>query len=283
MKVLVTGASGQLGLELKKCLNPKDTFFADHARFDLTDEASMESAIKAFGPEVVVNCAAYTAVDRAENDVEACYDVNAAGVGKLARLACKYGFRIIHISTDYVFDGDKACAYTEDDIVNPLSVYGSSKAEGERLLMSEAPDSIIIRTGWLYSAQGKNFVRSILSKALAGEDLRIVDDQTGTPTYAGDLAQAIKDILHSPTIPAGIYHYSNDGSASWYDFGKEVCSQAGAKVNVTAIKTADYPAAAVRPRFSVLDKSKIKKVFGGDVPHWRDSLHKCISEILSNK
>lgn len=234
----------------------------------------------------VINCAAYTAVDKAEEDKMQCSVANVDAVSNLARLADELGFKIIHISTDYVFDGNSCRPYREIDKPEPLSVYGVTKRKGETALIGLAPDSMIIRTGWLYSPHGHNFVKTMLELGRRNSQLRVVADQIGTPTYAADLAKAITDILLSGHWTPGIFHYSNEGVASWYDVAVatlEYCGMEDRAAEIVPIPSSDYPQAATRPLFAVLDKSKIKATYGIRIPHWQASLRHCLDRLLSTK
>ncbi len=286
MKILVTGCRGQLGIELRRALEermPGITTYTDKDTLDLTDRAAVDTFMRAGDFSHVINCAAYTAVDRAEDEKMECAAANIDAVTNLARQADELGYRIIHISTDYVFDGRTCRPYTESDKVNPMSQYGSTKRKGETSLLGLAPESIIIRTGWLYSAGGHNFVKTILAKAAADKSLRVVTDQIGTPTYAADLAAAILEILFSPQWVPGIVNFSNEGVASWYDFAVAIVAEAGLEgVEITPVLTGEYPTQAIRPYYSVLDKSRYKATYGVSIPHWREALKRCIKQLNSN-
>ncbi|MCM1293016.1 MAG: dTDP-4-dehydrorhamnose reductase [Bacteroides sp.] len=285
MKILVTGANGQLGNEMKSVLEqrlPGITTYTDIADLDLTDAAAVEKMVEDGEFTHIINCAAYTAVDKAESDQTMCYRINVDAVQNLAKAACKTGAKVVHISTDYVFDGTNHRPYTEADKVNPTSAYGTSKRKGEMILLSYCPEAIIFRTAWLYSPYGNNFVKTMLRLGKEKSSLRVVCDQIGTPTYAADLAQAIFTVITSPQWTAGIYHFSNEGAISWYDFTKAIHRIAGIdSCKVTPILTEDYPTAAARPHYSVLDKSKIKRTYNIEIPYWEDSLKKCI-DILQD-
>ncbi len=289
MKIVVTGAEGQLGNELKRVFKDRgftDTVFIDRQELDLTDENAVRSFILSGDFTHIINCAAYTAVDRAEDEKAECRAVNQIAVESLARIAEEGDIRVLHISTDYVFDGNTNRPYTEVDKPAPLSVYGSTKRKGETALMGLAPESIIIRTGWLYSPHGKNFVKTMLNLGKSGTAPAVVVDQIGTPTYAGDLAEAIASIVLSRAWIPGIYHYSDEGVASWYDFAVAIFEESGMAElarNIKPIPTSDYPTAAARPQYSVLDKQKIKATYGLHIPQWRSSLRRCLSELLRDK
>lgn len=283
MKILVTGANGQLGRELNLVLEsrlPGVTTYTDVDTLDITDAKAVDDFMAKQGFTHLVNCAAYTAVDKAESDQTLCYRINADAVQNLATAAARHGVSVIHISTDYVFDGKGHRPYRESDKVNPTSMYGDSKRRGEKLLLSCCPDSIILRTAWLYSPHGHNFVKTMLKLGVERKDLRVVCDQVGTPTYALDLAETIHLLLTARQWVPGIYHYSNEGACSWYDFTKAIHRIAGIKdCKVTPVMTEDYPTAATRPPYSILDKSMIKKIYNVNIPYWGDSLEACIARI----
>lgn len=285
MKILVTGCNGQLGKEMHTILEeklPGKTTYTDIEQLDLTDAEAVKTFVIDNEFSHIVNCAAYTAVDRAEEDKALCSKINVDAVCNLANAASAIGAKILHVSTDYVFDGKAFRPYLESDKVNPVSQYGTTKRQGETALIALAPDSIIVRTAWLYSPYGNNFVKTMLRLGKERDELKVVSDQIGTPTYAADLATAIYKILISHQWVPGIYHYTNSGVASWYDFTKAIHRISGITgCNVKPIPTEDYPTAAVRPSYSVLNTSKIKATFSVETPYWMDSLEKCI-EILNN-
>lgn len=284
MKILITGANGQLGSELRKVLDPAfpaQVIYTDVAQLDLTDAKAVESFVLNNDITHIVNCAAYTAVDRAEEEKMLCASINTDAVKNLALAADKNGAKIIHISTDYVFDGTNHRPYKEADKVNPISQYGTSKRKGETALLALSPEAIIIRTAWLYSSMGNNFVRTMLRLAENNKEIRVISDQIGTPTYARDLAVAILSILQSHQWVPGVYHYTNEGAASWYDFAKAIFRIAGKSVKVVPIPTEDYPTPAARPFYSILDKSRIKATYGIEIPHWEESLAECLPLMLS--
>lgn len=273
-RILVTGSDGQLGSELRRLLGDR-AIYAGRRQLDLTDAGAVEAFMRDHSFSFVVNCAAYTAVDRAEDEKLACAASNIDIPQNLARLADELDYRIIHISTDYVFDGTSCRPYTEADKPSPVSVYGATKRKGETALLGLAPSSMIIRTGWLYSSFGHNFAKTILGKIREGQPLRVVCDQTGTPTYAADLAGFIVRVIDSHWTP-GIFNYSDEGVASWYDFAVAIAEEAGIEARITPVPTSEYPTAATRPQYSVLDKSKVKAAYGISIPHWRSSLRKCL-------
>ncbi len=282
-KILVTGANGQLGRSLNRLIAHRDDFcvdFTDVAELDLTDRIAVEDAITSGGYDFIINCAAYTAVDKAESDEVNASRINTEAVGNIARAARATKTRVIHISTDYVFSGKHHRPYDELDEPYPTSVYGRTKLEGEGILKSFCPDSVIIRTAWLYSEFGSNFVKTILRKGVEKRALTVVCDQIGTPTYAGDLAEAIIAIVDSPEWTPGVYNFTDEGVASWYDFAIDILRIGGhPEITVTPCATIDYPTPACRPSYSVLDKSKIKRIYGIKIPYWRDSLARCIANL----
>lgn len=285
MKILITGSNGQLGRELMEEFerrSPGIAVGADHSQLDITDARKVKEYLTIGDFTHVVNCAAYTAVDHAEEEKLQCQAVNMQGIANIAQHADALGIRILHISTDYVFDGKACRPYDESAKPNPLSVYGTTKRKGETALLALAPSAIIVRTGWLYSPYGHNFVSAILEKARSGAPLRVVADQTGTPTCAADLASAIADIILSDKWTPGIYHYANEGVASRYDFAVAILEAAGMPEKAALVQpalTADYPTRADRPPFVVLDKSRIKATFRIKIPHWQASLRRCIARF----
>ncbi len=283
MKILVTGANGQLGNEMKNILEkecPGMTLYTDIQELDLLDAQAVGVFVSKNEITHIVNCAAYTAVDKAEEDKALCAAVNIDAVKNLANAADAVGAKIIHISTDYVFDGTAHRPYKESDKVNPMSQYGTTKRTGETALIALAPESIIIRTSWLYSIYGNNFVKTMIRLGKERDQLKVVCDQVGTPTYAKDLAKAIYVILMSHQWVEGIYHFSNEGACSWYDFTKSIHRIANITTcNVLPIPTEDYPTAAARPSYSILNKSKIKATYGVEIPHWEESLRECINRL----
>lgn len=284
--ILVTGANGQLGNEMRN-LSGNDRanryIFTDVQELDITDPARVQAFLSENAVDFVVNCAAYTAVDKAESEIELCRKINAFAVENLAKASAATGAKMIHVSTDYVYSGTHYMPYVESDAVAPTSVYGVTKLEGEQLLLAANPASVILRTSWLYSPYGNNFVKTMLRLGREREKLSVVFDQVGTPTYAADLAAAIVTILNAPEFVPGIYNFSNEGVCSWYDFTLTIHRMAGIDTcRVSPIDTADYPSAATRPFYSVMNKKKIKATYGVEIPHWEESLQKCIA-ILENK
>lgn len=286
--ILVTGANGQLGSEIRRVSENHEKnfkfFFTDVAELDITNLEAIESFLRENNIKYIINCAAYTAVDKAEDDVELCYKINRDAVLKLGTAATNNGAKVIHISTDYVYDGTNTKPYIETDPTNPQSVYGKSKRDGETGLLEVCPESIIIRTAWLYSIFGNNFVKTMMKYGAERDSLNVVADQSGSPTNAADLAQAIIKILdHSEAnkFESGVYHYSNEGVTTWYDFTLAILKDAGIVCDVKPITTEEYPTKATRPKYSVLDKSKIKSTFHLSIPDWESSLNICIKELLS--
>lgn len=282
MKTLVLGASGQLGQCLKKVSERKGInylVFPNEATANILDKASLENLFVAEKPEYVINCAAYTAVDKAEDDVELCRKVNKDGALNIAELCKTYSATLIHISTDFVFEGNGHDLLKEEDIAEPLSIYGLTKLEGEIDVTSTLPQHFIIRTSWLYSEYGNNFVKAMLKFGAERDELNIIADQVGTPTYAIDLAGVILAIIETNSTNYGVYHYSNEGVTSWYDFAMGIFDISKTEVKVNPIPTSQYPSRAKRPKFSVMDKTKIRTTFGLQIPYWRNSLIKCIEQL----
>lgn len=282
MNTLITGANGQLGTELHEILErefPGQTLYTDVQELDLTNAKAVDSYVANNEITHIVNCAAYTAVDRAEEEKMLCAAVNTDAVKNLAMAADANGAKIIHISTDYVFDGTNHRPYRESDKVNPISQYGTTKRKGETLLLALAPQAIIIRTAWLYSAHGKNFVKTMLRLADSQPEIKVVCDQIGTPTFARDLARAVVKVLQSHQWVPGIYHFTDEGAASWYDFAKAIFRIAGKDVKVTPIPTEDYPTPASRPSYSILDRTRIKATYGIEIPHWEEALADCLRQL----
>lgn len=286
MNILVTGSNGQLGNEMRRIATQASQHqfhFTDVAELDITNPDAVQQA--AHGMQAIVNCAAYTNVDKAEDDLATARLINATAVGNLAAAAKANGALLLHISTDYVFGGQGNTPYTETDATHPLGAYGLTKWEGEQAIAASGCRAIIIRTAWLYSIHGKNFVKTMRSLMSSRPELRVVFDQIGTPTYAGDLADAIAAILNSDLTDKklGTYHYTNEGVCSWYDFAMAIRELSGlASCRVTPCHSNEFPSKATRPAFSVLDKSKIRAAFGLDIPHWRESLIRCISALEKN-
>ena len=280
MKILITGCNGQLGneIQLLEKQHPQHTYFnTDVAELDITNPKAIGQFVEENQIDGIVNCAAYTAVDKAECDADFCRKLNADAPGYLAEAIEQRGGWMIQISTDYVFDGTQHTPYREDAATCPNSVYGRTKLEGEQNVTSRCRRSMVIRTAWLYSTFGNNFVKTMLRLGREKDELGVIFDQIGTPTYARDLAVAIFAAIEKGVVP-GIYHFSNEGVASWYDFTLAIHRLAGIEsCRVRPIHTTDYPTPATRPHYSVLDKSKIKETFGIEIPHWETSLAECIA------
>ncbi len=280
-KILITGANGQLGNEMRvlSAQYPQYKYiFTDVAELDICNTKAVLDFVSNENPDFIVNCAAYTAVSKAEEETGLNYAINRDAVQNLGEAATKAGAKIIHISTDYVFDGKGYLPYTEEMPINPTSAYGKSKAEGEKALLNVCKESIILRTSWLYSSFGNNFVKTMQKLGRERNKLTVIFDQIGTPTYAADLASAIMQIVASEKFEAGIYHYSNEGVCSWYDFTKAIHKLSGiATCQVLPLETKDYPDPTPRPYYSVLNKAKIKAVYGLQIPHWEESLEKCLA------
>lgn len=308
MKILVTGSMGQLGNEMQQCARTHsnhDYFFTDvmaadpALQLDITDREAVLRFVLDHQISMIINCAAYTAVDKAEEEEQRALVINAEAVRNLGEAAAQAGAKMIHISTDYVFDGTACQPYTELDTVRPATAYGRTKRAGEEALLQVLPEAVIIRTAWLYSAFGNNFVKTMIRLGKERPELSVVFDQIGSPTYAADLAAAICLIMENETWHPGIYHFSNEGVCSWYDFAREIHSLYNSQVllrayergdlqatpspaiecEVLPIRSADYPAKTPRPHYSVLDKKKIKDTYGVNVPYWRDALARCIAAI----
>jgi dTDP-4-dehydrorhamnose reductase len=313
-KIIVTGANGQLGQELRVAASAIiaasapaktsslassastidsvssssgssfDFVFLTRNELPLDDLRSIRALFETHQPKYCINCAAYTAVDKAESDKETAFRVNGDAVGDLAAICKEYNTRLIHISTDYVFDGTSAIPLKETDPTGPVNIYGASKLKGEQLAMQAHPDgTVILRTSWVYSGFGNNFVKTMIRLMGDKEFIRVVDDQIGSPTYAADLAAVILQIISAPTFIPGIYHYSNEGEISWHEFALAIKEMTGSPCRVDPLPTAQYPTPARRPHYSLLDKALIKKTFGVEIPDWKDSLARCLSLILSNK
>ncbi len=282
MKTLVLGASGQLGQCLKAVAEKRNIDFLDFPdehEGNILDEEKLKALFEKRRPDYVINCAAYTAVDKAEDEVDLARLVNKQGALNVALLCNEYSAKLIHISTDFIFEGNVVELLKEDDLAEPISIYGLTKLEGEIDIIDNLSEHYILRTSWLYSEFANNFVKTMLKLGADRDELSIIADQIGTPTYAIDLAGAILAIIQSGKTDYGVYHYSNEGAISWFDFAKAIFDISGTKVKVNPIPTSAYPTKARRPKFSVMDKAKIKITFGVEVPYWRDSLVKCINEL----
>ena len=284
-KILVTGSNGQLGSELKVLSKNHPDFeflFHDIDTLDLTDFQAVEKYFQQHKPEYTINCAAYTAVDKAEENFQTASLINADVPGKLAELSERYNGCFVHISSDYVFDGRNYRPYKEEDIPNPLSAYGKSKLAGEQQVMIHG-NSVIIRTSWLYSQYGHNFLKTLLKLGKEKESLYMVYDQIGTPTNARDLAIVLMKLIqysNQDVFPRGIFHFSNEGVSSWFDFAKEIIEFSGLSCKIIPILTNQYPLPAPRPYYSVMDKSKIKRVLDIEIPYWKDSVRDCLKNLL---
>lgn len=286
--ILVTGSNGQLGSELKEIITSKTLsienaifFFTDRSSLDISNKKSIEDFVTKNTVNVIVNCAAYTAVDKAEEDITSTQIINHNAVQHLAEVSKEKSIKLIHISTDYVFDGKNYKPYKEEDCTNPQSVYGQTKLDGEKAMIEINPtNSIIIRTSWVYSSFGNNFVKTMLKLGRQKEELGVIFDQVGTPTYAKDLAKTIINIIPKlQNTQVELYHYTNEGVLSWYDFAKEIMKMAKLPCKINPIETYQYPTPALRPHYSVLNKSKIKNEFNIIIPYWKDGLDECLRSL----
>jgi dTDP-4-dehydrorhamnose reductase len=280
-KILVTGADGQLGRELQEATAPPryDFLFLSRKELSIDDPASIREHFESIRPHYCINCAAYTAVDKAESESSQAFRINGEAVGHLAGSCKTFHTRLIHISTDYVFDGRSAVPLKEQDPTGPISVYGASKLRGEELAMQGQADTVILRTSWVYSAFGNNFVKTMIRLMKERPSIRVVDDQIGSPTYAADLASTILQIIGSPVWRPGIYHYSDEGRISWYEFALAIKELTGSACRVDPIPSSEYPTPAERPHYSLLDKTRIREVYGVKIPDWKDSLKKCLGKL----
>lgn len=282
--ILVSGSDGQLGNELKKLAVSFPSFhfvFLSRSQFPIDDINKVTYVFKEQQPDYLINCAAYTAVDNAESDSENAFRINAEAPFILAAACKENNAKLIHISTDYVFDGTAAEPYKEDAVTNPLTVYGSSKLEGEKLVLQNDPSAIIIRTSWVYSSFGKNFVKTILRLLNEKEEINVVNDQFGSPTYAADLATVIMRIINSAKWEEGVYHFCNNGVISWFDFANSIKELSGSNSKVNPVPSSAYPTAAKRPSYSALDTRKINQIYNITPRNWQDSLAECLSELLN--
>lgn len=284
MRILVTGKHGQLGTSLRNIsdsLSGHEFIYADKEDFDLTDSDRVKEKVRELRPGVIINCAGYTAVDQAEDEPEAAHLLNGKVVGVLAGLSAELNALLIHISTDYVFDGTNHKPYKEDDPTGAPSIYGQSKIEGEKNIMTEAKRAVILRTSWLYSAYGKNFVKTMLRLGKERDQLHVIFDQVGTPTRAGDLARAILELVkkQEQIDDIYIYNYSNEGAISWYDFAKTIMELQGLDCKIMPVQSHEFPTKAPRPYYSLLNKARIKKDMEIEIPYWKDSLRKCLTEL----
>ena len=283
-RILVTGANGQLGKELRD-IAPSypevDFLFLSREDLPIHHYELVRNTFDGFKPDYCINCAAYTAVDKAEQEAELAYIVNSESVGILAAVSKIHDCKFIHISTDYVFSGDSPVPYKESDATGPVSVYGKSKLAGEKEAITQNPDSIIIRTSWVYSFYGNNFVKTMIRLMKERNEISVVSDQIGSPTWAADLALFIMHVIEFPEWKQGVYHFSNLGEISWYDFAVEIKKLIQSNCIVHPIPTSAYPTPAKRPAFSLLDKTKIKSVFGYEPPSWKPSLEQCVHRLLA--
>jgi dTDP-4-dehydrorhamnose reductase len=284
-KILVTGVNGQLGSELKKlsAWHPEfEFYFFDKEQLNIADTQSVASVFEQVQPQYCINCAAYTAVDKAESDREVAYQINAEGTGNIAIASAKYNTKFIHISTDYVFDGNGKEPYSEDYPTHPLNFYGLSKLEGEKACFEVNHEAIIIRTSWVYSSFGNNFVKTMLRLMSSKESINVVADQYGIPTYAADLARSLVEIITYPEWKAGLYHFSNTGNPiTWFQFASAIKQETGSLCIVNPIPSSEYPTPARRPFYSVLNTSKIQTTFGITIPDWHKSLIACLDILKS--
>ena len=282
MKIIVTGSNGQLGSELKE-LSPHhseaDFIFFTRNELSIADNVALQNAFQLYQPNYFINCAAYTAVDKAEEEKELASEINGTAVGAIANLCQQNNCRLIHISTDYVFDGLANKPLKESDEVNPVNAYGESKLLGEQLALKNNSDTIIIRTSWVYSSYGKNFVKTMMRLMKEKESIGVVSDQIGSPTYAADLAQAIMQIITQNKWISGIYNYSNAGVISWFDFASEIKSLTNASCVINPITTDQFPTPAKRPAYSVLDKAKVQSTFNIELKDWKESLKVCVDKL----
>lgn len=283
MKILVTGRNGQVGRELSKQLHDCGEVIAlDRSTLDLADPASIVAAVRRVRPQVIVNAAAYTAVDKAETDRETAFLVNAMGAGLLAAEARAVDALLVHYSTDYVFDGRKSEPYLETDPCNPVSVYGESKLAGEQAVQASGARHLILRTAWVYAAHGGNFLRTMIRLARERPELRVVADQRGAPTWAGDIARTTRALIRHARAAEGIYHLTAAGETTWHGFAEEIVRRLGTGNKVTPITTAEYPTPARRPRYSVLSNERLVRTFGVERPNWMASLDECWQELAQS-
>ena len=284
MRILITGSKGQLGNEIRVLAEDYpdyDFIYTDVEELDITDQLKVEAFFVEHKPQVIINCAAYTAVDKAETNEAMAYLINATAVENLSKSAASVGALMVQISTDYVFDGKSCLPYSEMDETNPQSAYGRTKLAGENAVFKFAGKGLILRTAWLYSAFGNNFVKTMTKYGIERDELKVVYDQVGTPTYARDLAKTILDIIPSAMQHSGteLFHYSNEGVASWYDFARFIIAFSGINCDIKPILTKEYPLPATRPCFSVLNKAKIKESYKVKIPYWSDSVKECIQRL----
>ena len=281
-RILVTGAGGQVGSEFQ-LLAPRypqfQFLFTTRNELPVSDAKAVQEYFMQHQPAYCINCAAYTAVDKAETEKELAFDINANAVGYLSKAAAQNRTRFIHISTDYVFDGSSSIPYREDHRTNPLGIYGLSKLKGEALCLLNNQDAMIIRTAWVYSTYGSNFVKTMMRLMKERKEISVVNDQTGSPTYAADLANAIMQIIEQENWQPGIYHYANAGTTSWFGFATAIKELLHSDCKINPVPTAAYPTIAKRPSFSLLDTNKIRHTFGIHIPEWKESLERCMSKM----
>ncbi len=284
-RILVTGSNGQLGCEMRRlgAVSPNEYFFTDIAELDITDKAAVAAFVAEHGIEIIVNCAAYTDVDRAEEDEPTAERINSDAVRNLAEAMKAVDGTLFHISTDYVFGLDGNVPRTEDMPLDPLGAYGRTKLHGEQAIAASGCKHIIVRTAWLYSEHGHNFLKTMLRLTAERESLNVVFDQTGTPTYAGDLALALFSVIEGGAYEGneGVYPFSNEGVCSWYDFAREIATATGRDCKIVPCHSSEFPSKVARPPYSVLDKTKIKTTFGIEIPHWRDSMIYCLRRMFA--
>jgi len=280
LKILLTGRTGQIGWELQRSLAPLGELIApERAALDLARPNGIGPVVRAIRPSLIVNAAGYTAVDRAEAESETCFAVNAASVGELARQAAKLGAMLIHYSTDYVFDGTKRSPYVETDAVAPTNAYGRSKLQGESEIIGSGCRYLILRTSWVYAERGSNFVRTMLRLAVERPQLRVVNDQVGAPTWARDVATATTAAIERAEAVEGLYHVASSGATSWYEFARSILARAGLNTPVSPIPTSEYPTAAARPAYSVLDSGRFERATGFRIGPWEERLRACIAAL----
>lgn len=280
--ILVTGSNGQLGSELKELAFSYPQFhfvFLDRPELPINDKIAVEKTFSEHQPAYLINCAAYTAVDKAEIEKELTYDINGTAVGILASASKQHGTKLIHISTDYVFNGNASTPLKETDEIEPINIYGASKLMGERLAFENNPGSVVIRTSWVYSCYGRNFVKTMIRLMNEKESIGVVNDQIGSPTYAADLAEAIMQIIGSGKWQPGIYNYSNEGAISWFDFANEIKRLIQSECKINALTTEQFPTPAKRPKYAVLDKAKIQQTFSIKLKDWKESLTTCVEKL----
>lgn len=281
-KILITGGAGQLGSELRDLYQGREdveTFFVDREELALDDIEGIIDGLRNYSPDIIIHGGAYTAVDRAETEIEIADKVNHLASGEIAKYCKQFGAKLLAISTDYVFDGNSSTPLDENTSVSPINIYGETKLKGEQAIQANLPDAVIIRTAWVYSAYGHNFVKTMIRLMDERDEISVISDQIGSPTYALDLAKAIVNIIDGQNWEPGIYHFSNEGEISWYDFAVAIKEIKNLDCSINAIPTSAYPTPARRPKFSLLDKMKIKSTFGVQVPFWMDSLKEMLAKV----